>query len=74
MEIKIGIPHITRELSAEVDASAEEIAQQFNQALRDGELFQLKDTKGRLLVVPSRNVAYLDFGVADARPVGFGTI
>ncbi|MEY4396653.1 MAG: hypothetical protein RLZZ40_409 [Actinomycetota bacterium] len=71
MEIRIGIQHAPRELSFETDASATEIDAQLNDALAKSGVLHLSDVKGQSYLVPAANVAYIEFGTTQARPVGF---
>ncbi|MEN9740179.1 MAG: hypothetical protein RLZ72_445 [Actinomycetota bacterium] len=71
MEIRIGIQHAPRELSFETDASATEIDAQLTDALAKSGVLHLSDVKGQSYLVPAANVAYIEFGTTQARPVGF---
>ena len=72
MEVKVGIQMAPRELVVETDASAEEIEQALADALADGTLFVLNDSKGKTLLVPSAKIAYVELGTAEQRKIGFG--
>ncbi|MDO5285450.1 MAG: DUF3107 domain-containing protein [Actinomycetia bacterium] len=74
MEIKVGIVHSSREVSLETDRPADEIAAELTQAVTDGGLLTLTDTKGRTVLIPGARVAYLELGQEHARPVGFGSL
>ena len=76
MEVKIGIQSVPRELVVETDTPAEEIERQLTQALAGGEhsLFGLPMAKGGKILVPADKIAYVEFGVPEARRVGFGNI
>ena len=74
MEVKIGITHVSREVTISAKQTSEEIIEAWKQAQTDGGLLELEDKKGRKLVVPVERIGYLDLGAADARPVGFGTV
>ncbi len=72
MEIKIGIRDIAREVSIESSMSSDEVAEQLRKALSAGDVLELTDEKGRRVLVPAQQVAYLDLGQENARAVGFG--
>lgn len=78
MEITIGIQHVARELTLEVDQKAEEVAKAVDEALTqhakgDGAAaVRLTDTKGRQVVVPASSLGYIEIGAQTPRPVGFG--
>ena len=71
MEIRIGIQHAPRELSFETDTSAADINAQFADALAKLGVLTLNDVKGQSYLVPAANVAYIEFGSSQSRPVGF---
>lgn len=71
MEIRIGIQHAPRELSFDTDATPTDINAQLTAALASGGVLNLSDTKGQSYLVPAANVAYIEFGSTQARPVGF---
>jgi hypothetical protein len=76
VEVKIGIQSVPRELVVETDTPAEEIEHQLANALA-GEahsLFALSMSKGGRILVPADKIAYVEFGVPEARRVGFGNI
>ena len=71
MEVKIGVQHAQRELVVETDTSAEEVEARLAEAISDGGVFRLEDTKGRAVVVPADKIAYVELGVATSGTVGF---
>lgn len=72
MEVKVGIQMAPRELVVETAASAKEIERALADALADGTLFVLNDSKGKTLLIPSAKIAYVELGTAEQRRVGFG--
>jgi hypothetical protein len=70
MEIKIGVRNAPRELTIDIDEDAEAIQQRLTEALPDG-VFSVADAKGRRIVVPARNIAYLDVSTTISGTVGF---
>ena len=77
MEIKIGIQSIPRELVLETDASAEEVERDLGAALREPGgpgLLTLSTQKGGRILIPADKIAFMEFGVEQARRVGFGNI
>lgn len=73
MEIKIGVRQIGRELTVETQQTADELEQALREALRtDPGVLVVKADKGRRLLLPARQIGYLDLGAEHARPVGFG--
>jgi hypothetical protein len=72
VEIRIGIVNAPRELNFESSQSAEELAGQVQAALASGTgVLQLTDDKGRLYVVPTAGIAYVELGTEESRRIGF---
>jgi hypothetical protein len=72
VEVKIGIQQAQRELTVEVDDTAEAIEKLISDAITTGEgVIALTDTKGRRVVVPGAKVAYVEIGTGAAGAVGF---
>lgn len=71
MEIRIGVQNVAREVVIESDASNEDVARLVSDAVADGGMLRLKDTKGRLIMVPAGIIGYVDIGTESPRPVGF---
>jgi len=72
VEIRIGIVNAPRELSFESSQTAEEIASQVEAALSSGTGFvRLTDNKGKLYVVPTAGIAYIEIGSDESRRIGF---
>jgi hypothetical protein len=71
MEVRIGVQHAARELLVDTADSAEEIEAKLAKALADDSTFALSDSRGRLVVVPARAIAYLELGGGVAGQVGF---
>lgn len=72
MDIKIGIRQSSREISFESAQSAAEVQSAVAAALEGGaKVLQLVDNKGRLFVVPTDALAYVEIGEEETRRVGF---
>ena len=72
MDIKIGIRQSSREISFESAQSASEVESLVAQALEAGaKVLKLVDSKGRLFVVPTDALAYVEIGEEETRRVGF---
>ncbi|WP_432479416.1 DUF3107 domain-containing protein [Nocardioides sp. GXQ0305] len=71
MEIKIGVQHSTRELVLETDESVETVEQKVDAAVTGEGLLTLRDTKGRLVLVPATKLAYVEVGGGVTGQVGF---
>jgi hypothetical protein len=71
MEVKIGVRHASRELVVDTADSAEEVEAALNQALADDGTLALTDSRGRRVLVPARNIAYVEVGGGVVGQVGF---
>ena len=72
MDIKIGIRQSTREISFESAQTAAEVESLVAAALEAGsKVLKLVDNKGRLYVVPTDALAYVEIGEEETRRVGF---
>jgi hypothetical protein len=73
MEVKIGIHSVPRELVVETDTPAEEVERLLSAALEQGDhaVFALSVAKGGRVLIPADKIAYVEFGGAEARRVGF---
>lgn len=72
MDIRIGIANTARELSFETSQSPAEIEKLVAEALEsEAKFIKLADDKGKVYIVPSASVTYLEIGPAEGRRVGF---
>lgn len=72
MDVKIGIRNSARELAFESDQPAKEVEAAVAAALEAGaKVLKLTDSKGRLFVVPTEALAYVEIGAEEVRRVGF---
>jgi hypothetical protein len=72
VEVKVGIQMAPRELVVETADSATDIEQALTDALADGTLFVLNDSKGKTLLIPSAKIAFVELSTTEQRKVGFG--
>lgn len=71
MEVKIGIQNAARELTIDVDDSPEAVEKLVADAVSGDGVLNLKDVKGRRLIVPVAKLAYVELGHGTAGQVGF---
>jgi predicted lactoylglutathione lyase len=72
MDIKIGIRQSAREISFESAQTAAEVESLVAAALEAGaKVLKLVDNKGRLFIVPTDALAYVEIGAEETRRVGF---
>jgi hypothetical protein len=72
VEVKVGIQMAPRELVIETAISAEEIERTLTDALVDGKVLVLNDSRGRTVLVPAAKIAYVELAAAEPRKIGFG--
>ena len=72
MEIKIGIRHISREVTLETKESVETIRTKVADAITNGSLLEITDDKGAPTLVPGEQIGYVELGSEEKRRVGFG--
>ena len=72
MEIRIGLQNTSREIAFESKQTASEIEKAVELALgSDAKHLKLVDDKGRIFIVPTAALAYVEIGAEEARRVGF---
>lgn len=74
MEIKIGIQNVGREIVFESAETPEAVAELVSRAMNGGAELRLKDSKGRLVIIPSNVLGYVEIGAEETRRVGFGAL
>ena len=75
MEIKIGIQQLSRELTVESPLTPAEVETLVTEALEGtAKVLVLEDEKGRKVMVPTAQLAYVEIGELSVRRVGFGAM
>jgi acetylornithine/succinyldiaminopimelate/putrescine aminotransferase len=74
VEIKVGIKHVSREVTVESEMSSDEVLAALDAALTDGGVLTLTDEKGRKVLIPAAGIAYVELGAEHSRRVGFGAL
>ena len=72
LEIKIGVQHSPREITLDVDQSADDLQKALTEANTNGTTLVLDDVKGRRVLLPAAQISYIEIGEPTARRVGFG--
>jgi hypothetical protein len=74
MEVRIGVVHTSKELSLELDGTADDVAHLLDEALQtEDRVVWLTDAKGRRVGVPAAKVAYIEIDAdGTSKKVGFG--
>ncbi|GAB2983165.1 DUF3107 domain-containing protein [Nocardioides montaniterrae] len=71
IEVKIGVQNVGRELVIETDETNEGVASALKAALDADGVFSLTDTKGKVTLVPTAKLAYVEIGRSTVGQVGF---
>ncbi len=72
VDIRIGIANTARELSFESAQTAAEVEKAVADALgSDAKFLSLSDDKGKVYLVPTAALAYIEIGGGESRRVGF---
>lgn len=72
MEVKIGVQQVQRELTVDVNESAEDVQKRVAEAVGSSDgVLTLTDSKGRTVVVPTAKLAYVEIGAGTPGTVGF---
>jgi hypothetical protein len=74
MELRIGVVHTPKELSLELEGTADDIVGTIEKAFADGTaMVWVTDTKGRKVGIPVQRIAYVEVDEDGGnKKVGFG--
>jgi hypothetical protein len=74
MELRIGVVHSPKELTVEIDGSADDIVKIVDDAMNGAApIIWVTDVKGRKIGLPADKVAYVEVDDSgSSRHVGFG--
>ena len=72
VDIRIGIANSPRELSFESDQTAAAVQKVIADALAaEAKFLSLTDDKGKIYIVPTASLAYVEVGSEESRRIGF---
>lgn len=72
MDIRIGIANSPREISFESSQTSAEVEKIVAQALdSDAKFVKLTDDKGKVYIVPTASLSYVEVGSEESRRIGF---
>ena len=74
MDITIGVQNLARELVIESDQSSDDVAREVSAALDGKQFLELRDVRGRRLLVPTASIGYVEIGSEKTGRVGFGSL
>ncbi|MEN9325523.1 MAG: hypothetical protein RL414_1277 [Actinomycetota bacterium] len=73
-DVRIGISDSSHELRIETSLDAAKVQALVEDALKNGTALVIADTKGKSTLVPSAKIAFVEFGAAPERRVGFAAL
>lgn len=74
MEVRIGIRNVAREVTFESAQAPEQVRSVVADALAsESALIEFEDDKGRVVLVPTSALGYVEIGAQDKGRVGFGS-
>jgi hypothetical protein len=72
VEIRIGIANSPREISFESDQTSGQVEKIVADAIAsDAKFLKLGDDKGKVYIVPTASLSYVEVGSEESRRVGF---
>jgi hypothetical protein len=72
VEVRIGVTHATRELTVDVNESADVVRDQVTKAIESKEaVLTLIDERGRIVCIPVEKLAYVEISGEAGRRMGF---
>lgn len=72
MEVRIGVRENGAALSFESAMTPKELSAQIANAIKTSEpLVELKDEKGKTILIPTSSIAFVEIGADQGRRVGF---
>ncbi len=74
VDITIGVQNLARELVVESDQSSDDVVRQVSAALDGEKYLELRDVRGRRVLVPTSSIGYVEIGSEKTGRVGFGSL
>ncbi len=71
MEVRIAVQHAAREIVFESNQTPAEISKAVNAAIKEKSVLDLTDDKGKQILVPGEQIAFIEIGSSVERRVGF---
>ncbi|CAN5591802.1 DUF3107 domain-containing protein [soil metagenome] len=72
MDIRIGIANSPREISFESSQTSSQVEKIVADALdSDAKFVKLSDDKGKVYIVPTASLSYIEVGSEESRRIGF---
>lgn len=74
MDIELGIRNVARPVNFSTEDSADKVSQVIADAVANGTMIDLTDSKGRRILVPGTALGYASIGSETRHAVGFGAL
>jgi len=72
VEIKIGVLNVPTQVVVDSDETAADIKAKVADALAQGSILELTDSKGVTTLVPAAQIGFVEIGAESKRRIGFG--
>ena len=72
--VRIGISETSQELHFDTSLEASKVISMANEALSGNTIFEVKDVKDRVILVPANKISYIDIGDTTEQKVGFTSL
>ena len=72
--IRIGISETSQELHFDTNLEASRVISLANEALSGNTIFEVKDVKDRVILVPASKISYFEIGDTTEQKVGFTSL
>jgi hypothetical protein len=73
-DVRIGISDSATDLRIETSLSADQVLTLVQEALKNDAPLVITDTKNQSTLIPAKKIAFVEFGSAPERRVGFTTL
>jgi Protein of unknown function (DUF3107) len=73
-DVRIGISESATDLRIETSLSADQVLTLVQEALKNDAPLVITDTKNQSTLIPAKKIAFVEFGSAPERRVGFTTL
>ena len=72
--VRIGISETSQELHFDTNLEASKVIALANGALNGNTIFEIKDMKDRVILVPANKISYIEIGDTTEQKVGFTSL
>ena len=72
--VRIGISETSQELHFETNVDSAKVISLANEALTSNTIFEVKDVKDRVILIPAGKISYIEIGDTSEQKVGFTSL